>query len=370
MRIHFALSSLAVMAACMAAAVVFWLLVGGQATIVRNVACVGLMHELAGNEGDGRAARFRTWAAQQIQSPRPDPQAIYGLALLTIRTTAEQETPLNPEVRGYLDSLELYPMYHDRLLSALVHKARTPADKWAIAGMWGEPQASRWLARNAGHYWWAGDRTSALVWLEVFNERGHPASLTWGEARALADVYAEVGWDQWGTASDRRVSLTWFDRALALVPDHLMALVWKGNALGVLGDTVARGNLTRLALERHPRESEAWRFWGLYLASEGRSSEAESALRRAVDLGPSNAWVRVSLAQMLLRFGSCSEALLQAQQVRDSDDLDLSTHRLSILGDAYWCLGDQAAATDAYRQLVTLQPAYCERLRDRLSPCP
>ncbi len=365
MRSGFVLSRLVVRMTCVTAAV-FWL-AEGQATFARNVAYVALMHGLAGSR-EGQVAQFETWASQEIQSPAPDPGAIYGLALLTLRMAGGKGALLNPEVMSSLESLQSYPLQRELLLGVLVDRAHTSADVQAITGMLAEPQASRWLASAASQRWQAGDATTVLVLLEVFGERGHPANLTSEQARGLADVYAQAGWER-RSANDRWGSLAWFDQAMVLVPDHLMALVWKGYVLGELGDVTAWGNLTRLAVERHPRESEAWRFWGTCLASQGEFPEAEAALRHAVDLAPGSAWAHVSLAQVLVQVGSCREALPHAQ-VPDGDDPNLKAGRLLILGDIYWCLGERAAAVQAYRQLVAWQPAFCGRLRDRLSPCP
>ena len=365
MRSWFALLRLAVSITCVAAAV-FWV-AERQPAFARNVAYVDLMRGLAAN-AEGKAEQFAAWAAQETQSAKPDPRATYGLALLTLRMAEENGTLLNPEVMSSLESLQSFPLQRDLLLNALAYRAHTSADVRAITAMLGEPQASRLLAESASEYWRAGDPTTALVFLEVFSEKGHPAGLTTVQAHELANVYAQLGWER-RSANDWQGSLVWFDQALSLVPDNLMALVWKGYVLGELGDVATWGNLTRMAVELYPRESEAWRFWGTYLASQGESPEAEAALRHAVDLAPDSAWAHVNLAQVQLSVGSCREALPHAQ-VTGGGDPNLEASRLLVLGDVYWCLGERAAALQVYRQLVALQPTYCGRLKDRLSSCP
>ena len=65
----------------------------------------------------------------------------------------------------------------------------------------------------------------------------------------------------------------------------------------------------RSALEEEPESAEANSVYGLMLLQLGRAGEAEAPLRKAVDIAPSHAALRMNLAQWLAHQGELDEAV-------------------------------------------------------------
>jgi tetratricopeptide (TPR) repeat protein len=71
----------------------------------------------------------------------------------------------------------------------------------------------------------------------------------------------------------------------------------------------------RSALEHDPESAEANSVYGLMLLQLGRAAEAEGPLRRAVDIAPSHAALRMNLAQWLAHEGRLGAAIEQVADV-------------------------------------------------------
>ena len=331
-----------------------------------NLAYVDLVHGLLGlPESRGRRAeRFEAWAAARGSSDMAGPAAVYGRAMLA----KADAIPGDSSIVAYLDALETSESRREMLILALLGEARTPGDVRIAAQLLGEPRASQWLANTAVLRWRAGDRDWPQVLLQVLCESGDPAGLPADEVQEVAKVCAEVGW--YVRSGDPEGAIHWFDRALSLVPNHLAALLWKGSVLGALGDMAGRREYTRRALESYPQSGDAWRFWASYLESSGQLGEAEVAIDRALALAPGDGWNHYVKARILLQGGRCEQALQELEGTK-GDDPNLAAGRAQLLGDAYWCLGERAAAVDAYRQLESLRPELLDATRqERLRTVP
>jgi len=73
----------------------------------------------------------------------------------------------------------------------------------------------------------------------------------------------------------------------------------QGHAARKAGRTAEALDHYRTAVEEDPESAEANSVYGLMLLQVGRADEAETPLRRAVEIAPSHAALRMNLAQWL-----------------------------------------------------------------------
>jgi len=134
------------------------------------------------------------------------------------------------------------------------------------------------------------------------------------------------------------------------------------NAEGLKGAVQSAG-FEVLSLERYldivGTESEDWRFHfdlGNAYASLGDYSEAAARYQRATELEPACApchhrWWEILYQQE--RYGEAVEKLQRAIELNPAQ-----YSYLADLGQTYYWLGDEAAATNAFRQAIHASPAY------------
>ncbi len=109
----------------------------------------------------------------------------------------------------------------------------------------------------------------------------------------------------------------------------------------------------RRILKHNPRHAEALNFLGYSLAERGiRLPEAESLVRRALDIHPNNPYYMDSLAWVYYRQGRVKDAVVLQQKavVKLHDDPVMQEH----LGDMYRALGQAGKALEAYHKALEL----------------
>lgn len=110
-------------------------------------------------------------------------------------------------------------------------------------------------------------------------------------ARSVAWIHAQQ--KRWSAAAE------WFDKALALAPDHADSWFNLGYARDQAGDR--QGGLEALsrATELNPKHDRAWYGLGMIHAHLGEHAAAAEALDRAAQLQPMNgaAWYALGMAR-------------------------------------------------------------------------
>lgn len=96
--------------------------------------------------------------------------------------------------------------------------------------------------------------------------------------------------------------------ALQLTPDDPVLLLRWAGLLEAGGKLEEATKAARRAVERSPRNIEAWMQLGVGLARQNRNEEARRAFEAGLALGPENVFARNNLAQVLVRLGRKPEA--------------------------------------------------------------
>jgi tetratricopeptide (TPR) repeat protein len=122
------------------------------------------------------------------------------------------------------------------------------------------------------------------------------------------------------------------------------------------GEIHAAIGLYRAVLSRNARQVDAWRLLGVALSQDGRLEEAETALRRAIDLAPDFAFAWSNLGSLLTETGRAGEAVETFRHVLALEPGEPQTW--FNLGNALAADGDQTAAAEAYRAALQGQPRH------------
>jgi len=106
------------------------------------------------------------------------------------------------------------------------------------------------------------------------------------------------------------------------------------------------------AIELNPGEANSHHWYGLALASAGRSDEAISEMKLAQELDPRSLIINANLSWVLYLAGTYDEAIAQAQKTVAMDSSFAVAH--GYLGQAYLARGDDAQALLELQQALTL----------------
>jgi tetratricopeptide (TPR) repeat protein len=123
-------------------------------------------------------------------------------------------------------------------------------------------------------------------------------------------------------------------------------------ALHNQGRTAEAQSAVREALQRDDRFAHAWHYLGVILHKQGKRAEAEQAMTRALELLPASPGVPAERARWLLEDGDAAQALPQAER---AVALEPENHRnWMLLGEARSRLGRADEAIRAYRAAIGL----------------
>ncbi|HEY4969162.1 MAG TPA: tetratricopeptide repeat protein [Steroidobacteraceae bacterium] len=137
-------------------------------------------------------------------------------------------------------------------------------------------------------------------------------------------------------------------------PDYVEGLRLLGGTKQALGDTPQAESLLRRALEIDPRWAPTLTTLAELLLTAGRSAEAVPLLQRAVQCSPPYARAALLLVRHYLDTGQPASALDIATSWCNSGKLDDALSALHVA--AYAALGRQSEAVAYYRSLVALAP--------------
>ena len=142
-----------------------------------------------------------------------------------------------------------------------------------------------------------------------------------------------------------------YDELVRTLPGDARAMVARGQfkqtALGDLDGAVA--DYAR-AIELDGKYPAAYNFLAWAEADRGHAEEAQAALKKYVDLAPTEANAYDSLAHMALRRGATDEAIAQARKALQVDPSFVVAH--AVLGDALLFAGKGKEARRSYAALI------------------
>ena len=170
----------------------------------------------------------------------------------------------------------------------------------------------------------------ALAWGEL--GRAYASEANWGWAPAvqgferareattralalepdLAEGHAGMGWIQMALDQDWHGAEVSYRRALELAPGNALVLTQSGFLAGNMGRVDEGIELGRRAVAQDPLSASAYFFLGLIYWTAARFTEAETALRKSLELAPLGAVTRTWLSIALLQQGRGEEALAEA----------------------------------------------------------
>lgn len=161
-----------------------------------------------------------------------------------------------------------------------------------------------------------------------------------------------------------RQALALINRALARQPRQADLLYQRAAIHERLSDYVAMERDMREVIKLEPRNAHAYNFIGYSLAERGvRLPEAESLLRKALELAPEDPFILDSVGWVLHRQGKSreAEAYLRKALERRPNDPEIATH----LGDVLWALGRRDEARMVWRAAAQADPGHAA-LQERL----
>ncbi|MFE1551629.1 tetratricopeptide repeat protein [Streptomyces sp. NPDC058718] len=142
-----------------------------------------------------------------------------------------------------------------------------------------------------------------------------------------ADAFTQAGmWFGAGRTPDE--ALRCFDLALALVSDHIGAMIGRSYALHDLGRHEEALAAVEHTLERHPASAEAQAYAAQLLGSLGRVEEAFRLLEDGFTHSGEVPELRAALARVLLSAGSAGEALTVVEALLAELPTDVELRRL------------------------------------------
>ncbi|HYM27736.1 MAG TPA: tetratricopeptide repeat protein, partial [Steroidobacteraceae bacterium] len=144
------------------------------------------------------------------------------------------------------------------------------------------------------------------------------------------------------------------ESVIAANPTYLEGLRLLAGAKQALGDIAQAESLLRRALEIEPRSTPVLTTLAELLLVSGRSAEALPLLQRAIQGAPPHPRAALLLARHYLDRGQPALALEVATPWCNSGQADSELSALHVA--AYAALGRQSEATDFYRQLVARAP--------------
>jgi tetratricopeptide (TPR) repeat protein len=155
--------------------------------------------------------------------------------------------------------------------------------------------------------------------------------------------------------------------ALALRPDHLLALLQSGTCLIALGRPGEAIDAFDRAARVDPRNVVALTNLGVLLAERGRPAEAEGPLRRALAADPANGNARIALALVLLLLGRTEDARAEARTAVSAEPENAKAR--VALARVLAAAGDANAARAEVDRVLARDPgdALALGLRKRLS---
>ena len=357
----------------------------------------------------GRTLNVATVLEGSVRKAR-QPDAHLGAARERCRRVSPMVGDLRPDAGGHLcgagrhravGRAELRTKLLGEAADAKVARTLTAQVAAAVKGRASDPEAYR-LYLQARHFTdrFTRDDTAkgigylkqaldldpvfALAWAELGRAYANEAGNTWapvseGYARGreavaralalepdLAEGHAQMGWIQMTHDRDWRGAEASYSRALKMAPGNA-GVLRRASALaanlGRIDEAIALGCQ---AVEQDPLSAPAYSNLGVVLNMSGRLGEAETALRKALELAPARAVTRGLLSLVLLAQGRGEEALADA--LREPEEwcrlwaLAIIHHAASRPDESEMAVQELLAqhSVDAAYQVATVYAARCE----------
>jgi tetratricopeptide (TPR) repeat protein len=135
----------------------------------------------------------------------------------------------------------------------------------------------------------------------------------------LADAHARLQYIHLAYDWDWAAAETEGQRALAIDPTSLHALLVSGLLSGTLGRWNDSERQLRAALDRDPLSTSVLGNLGFALYRQGQIDKAETMYRKVLEIAPGVPWVRAYLANALVMRGKVDQALAIVQQETDEE---------------------------------------------------
>ena len=165
-------------------------------------------------------------------------------------------------------------------------------------------------------------------------------------APELGEAHVARGWWLENSELDWRGATAEYRRALALAPDVLQTKFSVAGMLAVQGQLHEAIKLSGEAIEDEPMSPNWWNWYSAWLSAVGRLDEAESAIRKSIELRPegSSAWAQLAMIEILR--GDATAAMKAAQQEPEGVWGEIARAMALQVGQ------DRPAADAALRQLI------------------
>ncbi|MCS7254232.1 MAG: tetratricopeptide repeat protein [Armatimonadota bacterium] len=124
-----------------------------------------------------------------------------------------------------------------------------------------------------------------------------------------------------------------------------------------LGDPDEAISHLQAALEKNPQAPQLWLAYAKARIAAFKPSEAEAALRKAINLSPKLIEAHATLAEVLSAMGRWNEAIELLESVRQSVDMERASRLLLQKAVCYQCLGKLGEATELYLTLLSMPDA-------------
>jgi adenylate cyclase len=155
------------------------------------------------------------------------------------------------------------------------------------------------------------------------------------------------------TDENAREAVKWFSKAIEADPNYAAAYAWRVCATSWLPefDVGAAERDVRRALELDPCDPEAHRILGVIEMWKGNFDQAKSLILRAVEMNPTDAYLRARTAGVMTYAGEPLRSLSLLDEAEALDPL-LPVWCIEERGVALYSLERYEEAVEAFRMLV------------------
>ncbi|HUU28299.1 MAG TPA: tetratricopeptide repeat protein [archaeon] len=194
-----------------------------------------------------------------------------------------------------------------------------------------------------------------LIWAKKYQEVYSLLQKRWEEVKGNGEAQFMMAMVLY-LSGQAEQAIIHYQKALALIPQHRMALTQLAELYGRIGDFEAARKAYLRAIEFYPQDVPLLVNFGTLLAQNGRQDEAMEYYRKVEAIKPESPALHNNIGMLYMVLKKYTQAIEAFQRARDSDPKDpVAYHNLGL---AYTILEKPQEAEQNLLQALSLNPDY------------